>query len=84
MEKVIRFVDIEIQKQTFHLLKEPLGIKNIDINKLVVSNKVPFGKKGFQLFIWYKDAKKIRPSCIFLLKMTAHYEKLLEKYNKFG
>ena len=58
MEKVIRFVDIEIQKQKFHLLKEPIWIKNIYINKLVVSNKVPFGKKRFQLSIYYKGAKK--------------------------
>ena len=45
--------------------------KNIDINKIVVSNKVSFGKKGFKYFIGYKDAK-IRPLCIFLPKMSAY------------
>ena len=29
-----------------------------DINKTLVSNKVSFGKKGFNYFISYKDAKK--------------------------
>ena len=29
-------------------------------------------KKGFKYFICYKDAKKIKPSCIFLPKMTEY------------
>ena len=58
MEKTIKFGDIEIQKQKYHQHKELISIKNIDINKIVVSNKVSFGKKGFKCFIGYKDAKK--------------------------
>ena len=72
MEKNIKFGDIEIEKQKFHQHKEPISIKNIDINKITVSNRVPFGKKGFIFFIGYKDAKKVRPLCIFLQKMTAY------------
>ena len=45
MGKVIKFDDIETQKQKFHQHKEPISIKNIDINKLVLSNKIPYGKK---------------------------------------
>ena len=66
MEKIIKFGDIEIQKQKYHQHKELISIKNIDFNKIVVSNKVSFGKKGFKCFIGYKDAKKNRPLCIFL------------------
>ena len=58
MEKIIKFGDIEIQKQKYHQYKELISIKNIDFNKIVVSNKVSFGKKGFKCFIGYKDAKK--------------------------
>ena len=43
MEKVIKFGDIEIQTQKFHQHKEPVSIKNIDINRIVVSNKISFG-----------------------------------------
>ena len=39
---------------------------------MVVSNKVHFGKKDFKYFIIYKDAKKIRPLCKFLLKISAY------------
>ena len=34
-------------------------IDNIDLNKIVVSNKVSFGKQDFKYFIGYKDAKKV-------------------------
>ena len=45
MKKSIRFSDIEIQKQKSHQHKEPISIKNIDINEIVICNKVSFGKK---------------------------------------
>ena len=80
----MKFGDIEIQKQKFHHHKESISIKNIDINKIVVSNKVSFGKKAFKYFIGYKYAKKIRPLCIFLLKISAYRKDFDEtKYMSF-
>ena len=56
MEKkaVIKFGYIEIQKPKFNQHKGPILVKNIDINKIVVSDKVCFGKKRFTYFIGYK------------------------------
>ena len=97
MERIIKFGDIEIQKQKFHEHNGLISIKNIDINKIVVSNKVSFGKKRFKYFIGYKDAKKIKPLCMFPPKMSAYSRdfdetkyisfliknnELLEKYNE--
>ena len=48
MEKtVIKFGNTEIRKQKFHQHKRPISINNIDINKIAVSNKVSFDKRGF-------------------------------------
>ena len=54
MKKIIKFDDIEIGKYKFPQHKSPFLIDNIDINEIVVSNKVSFGEKDFK----YKDAKK--------------------------
>ena len=96
VENIIKFGKNEIQEQKFHQYKEPISIKNIDINKVTVFNKVSFGKKRFKYFIGYKDDKKIRPLCVFLPKQTAYRkdfdetefmsflrkdDELLEKYN---
>ena len=73
MEKtVIKFGDTEIEKHKFPHYKKPISLKNIDINKIVVSNKVAFGKMCFRYFIGYKNAKKNRPLCIFLPKMSTY------------
>ena len=69
----------------------------INVNKIILSDKISFVKKDFKYFIGYKVAQKIRPVCIFLPKMNAYRkyfdktkcmsflikdENLLEKYNE--
>ena len=94
MEKTImKFGDVEIEKQKFQQHKRPISMKNIDIDKIVVCNKVSFGKKGlhisfgkkgFKYFIGYKDAEKIRTLSIFLPKMSAYRRDFDEtKYRSF-
>ena len=94
---VIEFGDTEIDKHKFHQYKRLISKKYIAINKIIVSNKVSFGKKGFKYFISYKGAKQIRSLCISLLKMNAYKtdsdeskytsflikdDELLEKHNE--
>ena len=38
--------------------------------KVIVSNKVSFGKKDFNFFIGYKDNEKGKSLCIMLPKMS--------------
>ena len=58
MEKVLKFNDIENLKQTFHQHKE----------RISVSKKVYFSKKGFKYFISYKNAKKLNFYVYFSIK----------------
>ena len=55
---IIKFGDIKIKKQKFHLYKRHISIDNIDVNKIVVSNKVSFDENRFKYFICYIDTKK--------------------------
>ena len=45
---------------------------DIDINEIVISNKIPFGKQDFKYFIGYKDNKKIRPLRILFPEMSIY------------
>ena len=47
----IKLDDNEIEKSNFHQNKSPISINDIDINKVVVSNKLPFVKQDFKYFI---------------------------------
>ena len=44
-------------------------LNDIDTNKMVVSNKLPFGKQDFKYFIGYKDSEKFRPLHILHAQM---------------
>ena len=63
---------LKSKNKNFINIKDIFEQKNIDINKIVVSDKVSFGKKGFKYFIGYKEAKRIRLLCIFPPKMSAY------------
>ena len=41
----------------------------VGINKILLSNKVSLGKKGYKFF---EDGKKVRTSCLMLPKMITY------------
>ena len=52
MGKQIRtFGDIEIEKEFFPCHKAPIYLKDVDIEKVLVSNKTYFGEKSYKYFI---------------------------------
>ena len=69
-QKIIKFDDTKIKQCKFHQNKSTILINDIDINKIVVSDKLLFSKYHFKYFIGYKDAKIIRPLCISFSKVN--------------
>ena len=45
-------------------------MKNIDIDKIIISNKVSFGNKALKYFIGYKGDDKVNPLYIIPPKMN--------------
>ena len=68
MEKILKFGDIEIQKQEFHQHKAPTSIKNIDINKIVVPIRVSFSKNLLNISLATKMVKKLNRYLYFSQK----------------
>ena len=58
-KKIKKSGDTEIEKHTFLQHKSAILINNIDINKILVTNKIFFGKNGFKYFIRFKDGKRL-------------------------
>ena len=54
----------QVHQKSVVFLTNDISIKNIDINKMVVCNKVSFDKKGFKYFTGHKDAKNKNFMCI--------------------
>ena len=51
-QNIITFDRIEVEQQIFHQQKSLISIYSVNIGRKVVSNKVPFGKKRFEIFYW--------------------------------
>ena len=71
-KKFIKFDDTEIEEFEFHQYKSPISINDLDINKIIVSNKFPFGNQDFRYFIGYKYNNKIISIFIFFPKMIIY------------
>ena len=55
------------------------SIDDIDVNKILVSKKEPYGtKKSFKYFIGYNDNDVMRPLCVRLPQMTGYAKKFDE------
>ena len=61
-------METESEKEKCNQHKEPISLRNIDINKITVSKEVPFGKKEFKFF--YNNAKK---NSIFMYISSKNY-----------
>ena len=81
--KNIKFDDKKIKKSDFYKKnKQIFNIDDIDVNKILVSEKEPYGKNNsFIYFIGYIDNYVIRPLCLKLSKMTGYINEFNENKN---
>ena len=72
-KKNLTFVYIEIEKNKFYHNKTLISLKDINIQKILVSNNISFGEKNYRYFIGYlyKD-HKVKPLHIMLPKTSAY------------
>ena len=75
----INFDDKTIKKSGLLQKNKKFNIDDIDINKILVSKKEPYGKNNSLIyFIGYNDNDVIRPLCLKLSKMTGYINKFDE------
>ena len=75
----INFDDKKIKKREFNQNKKAFHIDNINVNKILVSKKEPYGtKNALNYFIGYNDNDVIRPLCVRLPQMTGYFKKFNE------
>ena len=80
--KTLKFDDTEVNKNKFHASKQATDLNLVDINKIVMSDKLKHGDKGFKYFIYYKEDDFFRLLCIILLQMSG-YIKYFENRKKY-
>ena len=67
------------QKSEFYKSKKVCQIDDVDVNKILVSKKEPYGtKNALKYFIGYTDNDVIRPLCVRLPQITGYAKKINE------
>ena len=80
--KNINFNDKKIKKGDFFINKKPFNIDDIDVNKILVSKKEPYGRNNSLVyFIGYHDNDVIRSLCLRLSKTTGYINEFDENKN---
>ena len=52
-KEILTFGDIEIEKNKFYCNNTLIFLKDVDIEKMLVSNKISFGEKSYKYFLDY-------------------------------
>ena len=82
--KNIIFDDKKLKKSDFYKNKKIFNIDYIDVNKVLVSKKEPYGtKKKLKYFFGYNDNDVIRPLCLRLPQMNGYVKKFNENVTMF-
>ena len=72
-KEILTFGDIEIEKNKFFRHKSPIPLRDVDIQKVLASNKTSFGEKNYKYFIGYLyNDHKVKPLHIMLPKTRAY------------
>ena len=84
-QETLIFGDIKMDKSKFHYPKNLVLIDELYIEKVLIFNKVYFGKKGYEYFIGYKyDNYKIKALSIKFPRMSGYVKSFDEtKYISF-
>ena len=77
-KKTLKFNNIRVNKEKFHLSEEPIDLMSVNLDQIVVSDKFNHND-GFKYFIGYQKGEIVKPLCIILPQMSGYI-----KYFEYG
>ena len=86
-EKTLKFDNIRVNKKQFHKSKQPIDLKSVNVNQIVVSDRFKHSDEGFKYFIGYQEDEIVKPLCIILPQMSGYikyFENCGKKYEFYG
>ena len=82
-KRSINFDNKKIKISDFYKNIKIFNIDEIDVNKILVSKKEPYGAKGaFKYFIGFNDNDIIRPLYLSIPEMNGYVKKIKDKKAK--
>ena len=64
--KTLKFNNIRLNKKEFRKSKQPIDLKSVNFDQIVVSDRFKHSYDGFKYFIGDQEGKIVKPLCIIL------------------
>ena len=71
-EKTLKFNNIRVNKKKFDKSKQPIDLKSVNVDQIVISDKFRHTDDGFKYFIVYQESEFVKPLCIILFQMSGY------------
>ena len=81
--QTLKFDNIRLKKKEFHKSKEPIDLMSVNVDQIVVSEKLKHSEECCKYFIGYQENEIVKPLCIILAQMSG-YIKLLNTLKTVG
>ena len=80
-EKALKFNKIKLNKKDFHKSKQPIDLKSVKVDQILISDKFKHRGECSKYFIGYQEDEIVKPLCIVLPQMSG-YIKYFKNYGK--
>ena len=96
--KTLKFNNIILNKKEFHKSKQPIDLKSVSVDQIVVSDRFKHSDEDFKYITGYPEDEIVKPLCIILPQMSGYIkyfenggknssflikdDNVLNKYNK--
>ena len=71
-EKTLKFDNTVVNKKEFLKSKQPIDLDKVNVDQIVISDKLKHSDDGFKYFIGYKEGEIVKPLCIILPLMSGY------------
>ena len=69
-EKTLKFDNIRVNKKEFHKSKQPINLDLVNIDQIVISDKIKRSHDSFKYFVSYKEGEIVKPLIIIFPQMS--------------
>ena len=70
--KTLKFNNIILNKKEFHKSKQPIDLKSVSVDQIVVSDRFKHSDEDFKYIIGYPEDEIVKPLCIILPQMSGY------------
>ena len=80
----IKFGDKEVNKKEFYSSKQAISMYSVDLNKIVVSNKLKINDTTYKYICGYLNNDTIQPLHVILPQINDGKKKFMKSIIKYG